>query len=72
MEDENVTSTGAQEVVATDASGDLTVEETPAEDTVEVSCHGGIFVTRKVLESILREGMRAADQRTSASVAHMA
>ncbi len=30
------------------------------EDTVEISCHGGIFVTRKVLETILEAGARLA------------
>ncbi len=30
------------------------------EDTVEISCHGGIFVTRKVLEAILEAGARLA------------
>lgn len=30
------------------------------EDVVEVSCHGGIFVTRKVLETILEAGARLA------------
>jgi tRNA modification GTPase len=30
------------------------------EDTVEISCHGGIHVTRKVLESILETGVRPA------------
>jgi tRNA modification GTPase len=31
------------------------------EDTVEVSCHGGIFVTRRVLECILETGVRLAE-----------
>jgi tRNA modification GTPase len=31
------------------------------EDTVEVSCHGGMFLTRKILESILRSGARSAE-----------
>ncbi len=31
------------------------------EETVEISCHGGILVTQKVLESILRTGVRAAE-----------
>ncbi|MDW8108597.1 MAG: tRNA uridine-5-carboxymethylaminomethyl(34) synthesis GTPase MnmE [Candidatus Kryptonium sp.] len=30
------------------------------EDVVEISCHGGIFVTRKVLEAILEAGARLA------------
>jgi tRNA modification GTPase len=30
------------------------------EDTVEISCHGGIFVTRKVLETVLEAGARLA------------
>lgn len=30
------------------------------EDVVEISCHGGIFVTRKVLETILEAGARLA------------
>lgn len=32
-----------------------------AEDVAEVNCHGGIISTRKVLESILREGARLAE-----------
>jgi tRNA modification GTPase len=31
------------------------------EDVVEVSCHGGIFVTRRVLETILSAGARMAE-----------
>lgn len=31
------------------------------EDTVEVSCHGGLYVTRRVLESLLNYGCRHAE-----------
>ena len=31
------------------------------EDTVEIGCHGGILVTRAVLETLLRAGARAAE-----------
>ncbi|MGB0346932.1 MAG: tRNA uridine-5-carboxymethylaminomethyl(34) synthesis GTPase MnmE, partial [Balneolaceae bacterium] len=31
------------------------------EDTVEISCHGGVLVTQKVLETILTTGVRAAE-----------
>lgn len=31
-----------------------------AEDTVEISCHGGVFVTRRVLECVLRHGCSPA------------
>ena len=31
------------------------------EDTVEIDCHGGVFVTRKILETILKNGARIAD-----------
>lgn len=31
------------------------------ENTVEFSCHGGIFVTRRVLEEVLRRGARLAE-----------
>lgn len=31
------------------------------EDTVEISCHGGVLVTQKVLETILATGVRAAE-----------
>lgn len=31
------------------------------EDTVEISCHGGVLVTQKVLETILSTGVRAAE-----------
>lgn len=31
------------------------------EDTVEINCHGGIFVTKKVLETVLQAGARLAE-----------
>lgn len=31
------------------------------EDTVEITCHGGMLVTRRVLEALLRSGARAAE-----------
>ena len=31
------------------------------EDTVEISCHGGVLVTQKVLETILATGVKAAE-----------
>jgi tRNA modification GTPase len=31
------------------------------EDSVEISCHGGLFVTRRVLETVLRGGARMAE-----------
>ena len=31
------------------------------EDTVEVSCHGGVLVTQSVLEAILEQGVRGAE-----------
>lgn len=31
-----------------------------AEDTIEINCHGGILVTRKVLETVIKNGARAA------------
>jgi len=31
------------------------------EDTVEISCHGGVLVTQAVLETILEQGIRAAE-----------
>ncbi|RYD66992.1 MAG: tRNA uridine-5-carboxymethylaminomethyl(34) synthesis GTPase MnmE, partial [Verrucomicrobiaceae bacterium] len=31
------------------------------EDTVEIACHGGILVTRRILELLLRNGARAAE-----------
>lgn len=31
-----------------------------AEDTVEISCHGGVLITRKVLETVLAAGARPA------------
>ena len=30
------------------------------EDIVEINCHGGIFVVRKVLQAVLRKGVRPA------------
>ena len=32
-----------------------------AEDTVEIDCHGGILVTRKILETVCRHGARPAE-----------
>ena len=32
-----------------------------AEDTVEINCHGGMLVTKKVLEEVLKAGARLAD-----------
>lgn len=32
-----------------------------AEDTVEIQCHGGVLVTKKILESILKAGARLAE-----------
>ena len=31
------------------------------EDTVEISCHGGLFVTREVLRAVLKNGARLAE-----------
>src|SRR5690625_5599763 len=31
------------------------------EDTVEISCHGGVLVTQAVLENVLEQGVRAAE-----------
>ncbi|MGM0738893.1 MAG: tRNA uridine-5-carboxymethylaminomethyl(34) synthesis GTPase MnmE [Bacteroidota bacterium] len=31
------------------------------EDTVEISCHGGVLVTQEVLETVLRQGVRHAE-----------
>ena len=31
------------------------------EDTVEISCHGGVLVTQAVLETVLEQGVRAAE-----------
>ncbi len=42
-----------------------TVFRTPksytGEDTVEISCHGGVLITQAVLETILEQGIRAAE-----------
>lgn len=32
-----------------------------AEDTVEIDCHGGMLVMKKILEAVLRNGARAAE-----------
>lgn len=32
-----------------------------AEDTVEIDCHGGMLVTRKILETVLKAGARLAE-----------
>ena len=43
----------------------LTIFRAPAsytgEDVVEIACHGGILVTRRILELLLRSGARAAE-----------
>ena len=31
------------------------------EDTVEIDCHGGVFVTRKILETVIKYGARPAE-----------
>src|SRR6187397_1349371 len=31
------------------------------EDVVEIGCHGGVLVTRRILELLLRNGARAAE-----------
>ena len=31
------------------------------EDTVEIDCHGGMLVTRRILEAVLKAGARLAD-----------
>lgn len=32
-----------------------------AEDTVEINCHGGVLMMRKILESVMKEGARIAE-----------
>lgn len=32
-----------------------------AEDTIEIDCHGGIFVMKKILETVIKNGARIAD-----------
>ena len=32
-----------------------------AEDTVEIDCHGGVYVVKRILELVLRKGARAAE-----------
>ncbi len=54
------------------ADGDRMIDEVVAtifrsprsytgEDTIEISCHGGVLVTQEVLEAILRQDVRHAD-----------
>ena len=31
------------------------------EDTVEINCHGGVYVLNRVLETVLKNGARAAE-----------
>ena len=31
------------------------------EDTVEIDCHGGVYVTRQILETVIRHGARLAE-----------
>ena len=32
-----------------------------AEDTIEIDCHGGIFVVKKILETVIKYGARVAE-----------
>ena len=32
-----------------------------AEDTVEIDCHGGVLVMKRILETVLKYGARAAE-----------
>ena len=34
------------------------------EDTVEIDCHGGVYVMRRVLETAIRYGARPADRKS--------
>lgn len=38
-----------------------------AEDTVEIDCHGGIYVMQKILALVLRNGARLAEPASSRS-----
>ena len=31
------------------------------EDTVEINCHGGVYVVKRVLDTVLRNGARPAE-----------
>ena len=32
-----------------------------AEDTIEIDCHGGVYVVKKILETVIKYGARVAD-----------
>ena len=32
-----------------------------AEDTIEIDCHGGVLVTKRILETVLKHGARPAE-----------
>ena len=34
---------------------------TPKEDTVEIDCHGGVYVMKRVLETVIKYGARPAE-----------
>lgn len=36
-----------------------------AEDTVEIDCHGGVLVMKKVLETVIKNGARPAEPGNS-------
>ena len=40
---------------------DESTENFTGEDTVEINCHGGTFVVRKVLETVIKNGARPAE-----------
>lgn len=41
-----------------------------AEDTVEIDCHGGVLVMRKILETVVKNGARLAEPRESSQSGH--
>lgn len=59
-------------IYESNADGDMLIDEVmvvvmkapksyTAEDTVEIQCHGGVLVTNRILETVLRAGARLAD-----------
>lgn len=38
------------------------------EDTVEINCHGGVYVVKRILELLIKNGARPAEPESTLSV----
>ena len=51
----------SEEIEDEDTESSLENEDYPGEDVVEINCHGGMIVIRKILEIVLKNGARTAE-----------